>query len=80
MVNGYCLLQYSYYHHTSLQTGKKHWYYVSPHDLHYTSAYIANGVTFVSNHIDEDEIVKRITIWEGIVEEVWVVYVCMTCV
>lgn len=50
--------------------GKKHWYYVSPHDLHYTSAYIANGVTFVSNHIDEDEIVKRITIWEGIVEEV----------
>jgi hypothetical protein len=49
--------------------GRKHWYYISPQDLHYTSAYIQNGVTFVSNYISEDEIVKRMTIYESHLEE-----------
>lgn len=49
--------------------GRKHWYYVSPYDLKYTSAYIANGVTFVSNYIDEKLIVDRVTIHEGKLEE-----------
>eukprot|EP01040_Poterioochromonas_malhamensis_P010865 gene10865-11842_t len=49
--------------------GRKHWYYVSPHELKYTSAYIANGVTFVSNYIDEKLIVDRIPIWEAKLEE-----------
>lgn len=49
--------------------GRKHWYYVSPHDLKYTSAYIANGVTWVSNYIDEKLIVDRLTIHEAKLEE-----------
>lgn len=49
--------------------GRKHWFFVSPHELKYTSAYVANGVTFVSNHIDENLIVDRIPMYETIVEE-----------
>ena len=49
--------------------GRKHWYYVAPQDLKYTSAYISKGVTFVSNYVNESKIVDRVTTWEAKLEE-----------
>jgi hypothetical protein len=54
--------------------GKKHWYFVKPKDLKYVGAYISRGVGFVSNFVNEEEILNRLTIFEGIIEESDVLY------
>jgi len=42
---------------------------VKPKDLKYVGAYLSRGVGFVSNFVDTEEIMNRLTIFEGIVEE-----------
>jgi len=54
--------------------GKKHWFYLKPKDLKYVGAYISRGVGFSSNFMSEEEILSRLTIFEGIIEETDVMY------
>ena len=54
--------------------GKKHWFYLKPKDLKYVGAYISRGVGFSSNFMSEEEILNRLTIFEGIIEETDVMY------
>ena len=54
--------------------GKKHWFYLKPKDLLYVGAYISRGVGFISNFVDEEEIMNRLTVFEAIVEETDVMY------
>jgi hypothetical protein len=49
--------------------GRKHWYFVPPHHLKYTGAYMNRGVIYTSQYTDEALILDRLPIYEAFLEE-----------
>lgn len=49
--------------------GNKQWYYMEPSQLKYVAAYVSKGVTLTTDAMSEVDIVDRVKIYQGFVEE-----------